>query len=141
MKKLQEKRDEIKELPFQLQITYTAPDGSRAVRVYTKVQKFTRDRAEAEKNLQSEDIIWSNAAQKMSNLVLTSNVVASKVRSKQMKKYQIRSNLNAAPVEFMAQACIIGNMDDMQRVSELRDEDASALYKAKKINRKNFSKN
>ena len=36
------------ELPFQLQVTYTDLDGARAMRVLTKTQRVTRDRAEAE---------------------------------------------------------------------------------------------
>jgi len=36
------------ELPFQLQVTYTDLDGTRAMRVLTRAQPVTRDRTEAE---------------------------------------------------------------------------------------------
>ena len=37
------------ELPFQLQIVYTDPEGGRAMRLLTKTKPVTKDRTEAEK--------------------------------------------------------------------------------------------
>ena len=41
--------DQPKELPFQVQITYTDLDGAQALRLITKAKPVTRDRAVAEK--------------------------------------------------------------------------------------------
>jgi len=40
---------QIKNFPFQTQITYTALDGSKCVRVITELQSISNDRAEVEK--------------------------------------------------------------------------------------------
>ena len=41
--------DQPKELPFQVQITYTDLDGAQALRLLTKAKPVTKDRAVAEK--------------------------------------------------------------------------------------------
>jgi hypothetical protein len=42
--------DKIKQLPFQVQVTYTAADGSKALRVLTQLKEATDDREVAEIN-------------------------------------------------------------------------------------------
>ena len=139
MRKLKDEiRDPLKELPFQLQITYTTPDGAKAIRVYTKVQEFTKERHEAEANLQSQDIIWGNAAQKMSYHALSSNVKASKLKQAQISKYRARNNWKS-PVELQQEEEIIQNLGDEQRAESLGDSEANNLFKLKKINRNKFT--
>jgi len=58
-----EKEKSLDKLPFQLQILYTAQDGSKALRVYTKIQEFTKNRAQAERSIIS-DLFMINAQQK-----------------------------------------------------------------------------
>jgi hypothetical protein len=40
--------DQLKRLPFQIQVTYTAVDGSRALRVLTQMKETTNNRDQAE---------------------------------------------------------------------------------------------
>ena len=42
--------DKLQQLPFQVQVTYTAADGSRALRVLTQLKETTNDREIAEVN-------------------------------------------------------------------------------------------
>ena len=44
-----EGKEELKEVPFQLQMTYTDLDGAQAIRVITQSMPITRDRDMAEK--------------------------------------------------------------------------------------------
>jgi hypothetical protein len=51
---------QIKNFPFQTQITYTALDGSKCVRVITELQSISNDRAEVEKQA-NYNILGQNA--------------------------------------------------------------------------------
>ena len=42
--------DKLEQLPFQVQVTYTAADGSKALRVLTQLKEATADREKAEVN-------------------------------------------------------------------------------------------
>ena len=42
--------DQLQQLPFQVQVTYTAADGSKALRVLTQLKETTVDREVAEEN-------------------------------------------------------------------------------------------
>ena len=42
--------DQLKQLPFQVQVIYTAADGSKALRVLTQVKEMTESREIAEVN-------------------------------------------------------------------------------------------
>jgi Mg-chelatase subunit ChlD len=135
----EEGREALKELPFQLQVAYETSDGAKAVRVYNKVQEFTRDRGTAESNLVSRDLIYSNAAQKMSAHALCSNVAVSKMKQAQISNYRTRNNWEA-PSELMESEAVIRNLSNSQRAEDLRDSAATSLFAAKKINRAKFSK-
>lgn len=128
---------ELKEAPFQLQITYTAQDGTKAVRVYTKQQLFTRDRKEAESNVMQQDLIFSNAAQKISGHALGSNVKAAKYKEKMSSKMASANNWNA-PMMYQQQQQYIQSASSSTRAEEMNDEQANYFLKAKKINRKNM---
>jgi hypothetical protein len=93
----------LKEAPFQLQISYTAPNGSKAMRVLTKFHQFTLDRRTAEAGVQSRSLIFANIAQKMSNLALQSNVEFAKYRQRKMEQ-MTRNNNWQSPVLFQKQS-------------------------------------
>lgn len=42
--------DQLKQLPFQVQVTYVASDGSKALRVLTQLKEATENRVVAEIN-------------------------------------------------------------------------------------------
>jgi hypothetical protein len=127
------KNDEFKELPFQLQITYTGLDGSRAMRVYTKIQKFTKDRNEAESNILSKDLVFSNAAQKISHLTLTNNVASAQYRSKAMANLYFHNN---APISYLNKAKLVEGFDKNLRYDQMDDFASEEMYSGKKVNRK-----
>lgn len=133
-----EKREDLGEMAFQLQIFYTSPDGAQALRVYTKTQTFTKDRNTAEQNYNSRDILFTNVAQKVSSYALTNNVMVSKVRSKQMQSYRNRTDIteDACPEEFIQQERLVERLNDNLNLSSMDDQVATALYKGKKTQTK-----
>ncbi|XP_069130895.1 circularly permutated Ras protein 1-like [Argopecten irradians] len=72
--------DELKELPFQLQVKYTDVDGATALRVLTKTKPVTRDRAQAEKKMKM-DVLAKHAAQVSANLALDGMYTQSRSRA------------------------------------------------------------
>lgn len=136
-----DKEERLKEMPFQLQISYTAEDGTKAVRVYTKVQQFTSDRQLVEDNLVEEDILWTNAAQKMSTHFMSSNNVVAKYKGRQIKNYREKNaRLQAAPAQFMQQAGVIERSSKTRALNSLGDIEARDMYSAKKMNRNRMGK-
>lgn len=129
----------LKELPFQLQISYTLPSGAKAMRVYTKIQEFTNDRKKAENSLLSQDLIYSNFAQKMSNHVSKSNVSAAKYRS-----YQVSNMLSAnnwtSPKLFSENLQMVSDMSESCQAQDMNDIQANMVFQGKKMNRKYFKK-
>lgn len=122
-------------MPFQLQITYVAQDGTKALRVYTKVQEFTKDRQTAEENLLDQNLIWSNAAQKISSYALASEIKAAKYKEKASSKMASNRQWKAPALYQQQQMCIQSTSSD-QRARELNDNVANAFHAAKKLNRK-----
>lgn len=59
--------DKPKELPFQIQITYTDLEGAKAMRVVTQRKPVTKERKEAERNL-NFDVLGTNACQTSARL-------------------------------------------------------------------------
>jgi len=55
------------ELPFQIQVTYTDLEGARAMRVLTQKKPVTKERQEAEKNV-NYNILGTNACQQSARL-------------------------------------------------------------------------
>ena len=119
-------KNAFKELPFQLQISYTTMDGARATRVYTKLQEFTSERQVAEQNVQSSDLIFSNAAQKMSYQVMSSNVGAAKYRGAAMKNLFKRNRLNV-PAAYASNYNAVRSMPKSTRAEDLNDDDAEEM--------------
>ena len=136
IRKLKEKAElkDLSELPFQLQITYTTYDGAKALRVYTKKQKFTTDRDKAEKALLSQNLIYSNAAQKMSYQVMSNNIGVAKYRDKQIKNLEHRQNWTS-PAAYACQSNVVQAISKSTRAEDLSDKMAEEMYKGKKLNR------
>ena len=61
--------DELKQLPFQVQVVYTAVDGSKALRVLTQLKETTENREVAEvnayRNVIAQNHIRSTATEMM----------------------------------------------------------------------------
>lgn len=125
---------ELKEVPFQLQVYYTAPDGSKAVRVYTKLQEFTKDREQAEANMVQREILFANAAQKASYFTLESNVKAAKYKHQTNMNMAQRRNL-AIPQMMQQQQMMVMQMSSSSRAEEMNDMVSNAMYANKKITR------
>ena len=131
------------ELPFQLQIEYIH-NGAKFLRVYTKKQEFTKERNEALNNLLSEEMIWANGMQKMSEHALQSNIVYSNYRSHALDMLSNERNMikpNALYQQQAFQLNIMSSKGRDQKSSNFLDEEAVEFVKNKKTNRKNlFSK-
>ncbi len=115
-------------MPFQLQVTYTASDGAKCMRVFGKKQEFSRSRDKVEENLEVQEIMFCNAAQKMSG-----DAVAAKFKSRQMRNFEKGGRVKATK-EFSRQQCFIDGRSKKDRVTTLNDEEAKCVYNAKKIN-------
>ena len=94
-KRAGENKDNLKKLPFQLQISYTTQDGTKAIRVYTKELEFTTDRTKAERSIIAEDIVLTHHSQKMSKQYLDFNVYSSKVRNMAANNMYARCRIDA----------------------------------------------
>lgn len=105
--------------------------------MYTKTQEFTRKREEAEENVVDKNLIWSNAAQKISNYALDSNMKAAKYKGKLYERMAMKQNWEM-PQMYQQQQRYIQLSNSSARASELNDSQANVFHAAKKINRKNL---
>ena len=106
-------------------------------RVYTKLQEFTKDRKQAEVNLLDQNLIWSNAVQKISNFALDSNMKAAKYKEKLQSKMANQNNW-AMPQVYQQQQQRVQMSSSSARASEMNDFAANEFHAAKKMNRKNI---
>jgi len=87
-------------MPFQLQIAYTAKDGSKALRVFTKQQRFTNNRVQAEKAMASKDIYFVHAAQNVSTQMLHKNLFGTLYRATAQRNFLTRNNIQDESKEY-----------------------------------------
>lgn len=130
----------INEMLFQLQIEYTY-NGARFLRVYTKAQKFTKNKDIALNNLLSRNILYSNAMQNMSEQTMSKNFKYANYRSHAVtslsssKGYQPPKELKDHQLFHERFMLRTKNSNDI----DFDDDEACTILKAKKINRKNFT--
>jgi len=134
-----EKEKSISKLPFQLQISYTAKDGSKALRVFTKEQGFTRDRVQAEKAMASNAIYMTNACQTTSVQVLSSNMHAAKYRAKAQRNFLTRNNI-ADQCDYGALESNLMDMSYTARASAMNDNQAQQFFSNAKTSRSKAAK-
>lgn len=127
----------LEKLPFQVQISYTMPNGAKALRVFTKCQEFTSDRQKAEQKLSSGEIMWSSYSQKMSTLVTQSSFDAAKKSFKQLKSYETRNNLSLPP-SIETNFKMISNLVKNIKADQLSDEQVKYILRAKRSNKATF---
>ena len=125
---------ELKKVVFQLQVYYVAPDGTKAVRVYTKEQELTSDRDQAELNMMDRDVLFANMAQKASYFALESNVKCAKYKTKTSNRMAERRQMQMPQQLISQKACLI-NMSSSSRAAEMNDIVSNALYSNNKITR------
>jgi hypothetical protein len=101
--------DPLSELPFQIQIQYTDLDGAEAVRVLTQCQPVTKDRQQAETNI-NVPVVGCHAAQQSSALALEGRYTPSRLNAFMYQRLLYRNvgndqelygnyMLNVAPLE------------------------------------------
>ena len=139
VRKIKDKAEKkaFQELPFQLQIYYTAPDGSKAIKVITKTQIFTKDRAEAERNITHKSILWTNADQKMSSYVIASDVNSAKYKQKQQMNFASNSNMKV-PAAYAAKSRLVADLKKDTKYNFLSDVTSKEMYKGKKVSSKAY---
>ncbi|CAF1031332.1 unnamed protein product [Brachionus calyciflorus] len=131
--------ENLDKLPFQLQISYTMPNGAKALRVITKTQEFTKERSKTEREIISKESLWSNYAQKISNHLTNSNVRAAKYKAQQFK--ELNRNINLDVPEIMTENIdFVSTIRNTIRSNELNDKDFHRIILSKKANRNFFSK-
>ncbi|CAF0858803.1 unnamed protein product [Brachionus calyciflorus] len=133
---VKKKSTKLDKLPFQLQISYTMPNGAKALRVYTKIQKFTQDRKQAENEIISKELIWANYAQKMSNHISNSSASTAQYRGQQLSS--LMSKDEHVPELLKENLKMIKNFSFQTNSSSLNDVQTRDVLKAKKANRKMF---
>lgn len=121
------------ELPFQIQITYEIGD-KKAVRVYSKMQKFTTNREQAEKNLTSCELLFSNASQKILKQVLNSNINFAKQNLKAHNKLISQNDINL-PKCYKDTILLVKNMEKTFKSFELKDSEAQMVFSNVKASR------
>ena len=135
-----EKEKSLSKLPFQLQISYTAKDGSKALRVFTKEQGFTKDRVQAEKAMTSKDIYMVNAAQNCSVQVLSSNMHAAKYRAKAQRNFLTRNNIQDEGMNYRDLESDLMDMSYSAQASAMPDKKAQQFFSNAKISRSKAAK-
>ena len=134
-----EKKENLKKLPFQLQITYTTRDGTKAVRVYTKELEFTTDREKAESNITSEAIVLTHHGQMMSKQYLDYNVFQSKCRSHAADLLYKRAHITA-PSAYNNYSDQIKNTSKYASSKQYADRQTNDSYLFSKMSRMKMSK-
>ncbi|RNA08185.1 circularly permutated Ras 1-like [Brachionus plicatilis] len=128
---------ELEKLPFQVQISYTLPNGARALRVLTKCQEFTSDRHKAENQLNSKEILWSSFSQKMSTYVARSSLNSAKRSMKQLRAYEKRNQVRI-PKSLDSHIKLFSGLSSSTRAEQLSDEQIKNVLKAKRSNRASY---
>lgn len=82
----------IQSFPFQAQITYSALDGSKCVRIISNQQQISSDREELEKNANFQ-ILSTNAIQQSSKLAKRGDIKQAQVIAKTWKR-RMRGNIS-----------------------------------------------
>ncbi len=114
------------ELPFQIQVTYNRPDGLKCLMVYTKNLQFTRDRKKAEMGSNmNKGFIYANAAQKIKNSMICSNLSTAKFRLRQLKNMESVNNW-ITPNDYKSKSKIVEMMS--KKACDMNDEQAEQIY-------------
>ena len=130
----------IKELPFQVQISYKALDGSERVKVVTKLQELTIDRKMSESNLDKNDFIWLNGIKKISENLFISNVELAKFRDKSLKKFAKKNKLEL-PEGFVKNSELVKTIPNDKKMFQLDDRQTLEIYRAKNKSLKYLKEN
>jgi Mg-chelatase subunit ChlD len=127
--------DDIKALPFQLQISYVDNFGKYGLRIISRMQEFTRDREIAEKNVTSEELLCINAAQKMSSQVLKSNVSLAKLRKLTQESLFARNSLKKTE-EYEKTTSIIQKLSNETQASQMSDQLSANMFMSARMSTK-----
>ena len=136
---------DLTEIPFQAQISYELPDGSKYLRVITKTQKISEDKKEVEKNVRV-DILATNAAQRNAELALQGRLAEAEENSKKWGSYMSKDIMSNA--EKAEQLAVVENFQkqniafvsaiQQQKEQKVSGKDADDLttnmYNMKQIN-------
>lgn len=126
----------LNELPFQLQVIYTMPNGAKALKVFVKKQQFTKDREKAEREILSKELLFANFAQKASNQVTKSNIKAARYKQQQLNFFSARTAYEMP--EMNRRLNVVNDMDMETKSSAINDTLSLAFSRAKKANRNFF---
>ena len=135
----------VREIPFQVQLLYTRPDGSVRLRVATATIALTDDRAEAEKKADVA-IIGAHAAQHAARLAKAGDYESAQLEARAAQRFLQRNAAdNSAALEVFSEQ--MENMDGVLRSERKKepmpanmrnksrdDEAAAAISKATKAN-------
>jgi len=133
------------EIPFQAQITYELPDGSKYLRVINKSQNVSNDKKEVEQNARV-DILATNAAQRNADLALQGKLAEAEENSKKWGSYMSKDIMsNAQKAEQLAQvenfqkqnlafASAVQQQKEKKVSGKDADDLATNMYNMKQIN-------
>jgi len=86
-----EEFNKLKHLPFQLQITFTKPDGMRIIRSITKQQQITFERQKAEEEADL-GVLGTNAVQQSANLAYKGDYTRARMKNMSNKAMMSRAS-------------------------------------------------
>lgn len=141
---------DLTEIPFQAQISYELPDGSKYLRVITKAQKVSDDKKEVEKDVRV-DILATNAAQRNAQLALQGKLAEAEENSKKWGAYMSKDLMSNA--QQAEQQAIIQNFNNVnsafasavqqQREKKVSGKDAddiaTNMFNMKQINSQSWN--
>ena len=100
----------VSNLPFQAQITYTALDGSRCVRIITNTLEISSDKEELQQQADF-DVLGVCAVQTSAQLARGGNLEKAQIHAKAWQKNMVRGVTNQAQMTSVSNYA--ANMGDM----------------------------
>jgi len=104
------------------------------LRVYTRIQEFTKNRAQAERSIISDELFMINAQQKTSKFVLDSKVSAAKYKAQALRDLMSRTDMKEK-VDFSRMEERVKNMPMSYKSSSMNDDYAQDFYAMAKMSR------
>lgn len=111
----------VSEIPFQVQLLYTRPNGMRCLRVATAKVAITEDRMEAERGADVE-VVATHAAQRAARLAKAGDYETAQLEARSAQRFMLRNHADKSKVS--AWSANVDTIDDVARhaVKEEQEE-------------------
>eukprot|EP00727_Mastigamoeba_balamuthi_P005505 m51a1_g1574 hypothetical protein (906) ;mRNA; f:87526-90624 len=122
----------LREIPFQVQLLYTRPDGATLLRVATTSVPVTEDRSEAEKSVDIT-VVGHHAAQRAAKLAKEGNYDEAQLEARAAQKFMARVGVEEKQLVSFAEQ--VDQMDCVMREERKKDKAGGAKKAERKAQR------